>query len=86
MRAARVGVYLDVLEVAVECESDNRGMLGLEDRVPAGLTAIRVRVNIGADGVDRALLRDLVGWGDAHSVVACTLRDAPPMPVDIRVV
>jgi uncharacterized OsmC-like protein len=74
MRAAKLGVALDTLEVSVESESDNRGMLGLDETVSAGLSGLRTRVRIGAAGADGAQLQDIVRWADAHSPVACTLR------------
>lgn len=42
MRAAKLGVTLEALEVTVESESDNRGLLGLDDAVSAGLAACRL--------------------------------------------
>jgi len=86
MRAAKLGVALDTLEVSVESESDNRGLLGLDDKVSAGLAGLRMRVRIGAAGVDGAQLQDIVRWADAHSPVACTLYAAQESRVDIDVV
>jgi uncharacterized OsmC-like protein len=86
MRAARLGVELKALEVTVETESDHRGLLGLDDRVSAGFSAMRVRVRIGADGVDPSQLRELVEWGDAHSPVSCTVRHAPATSVEVEIV
>src|SRR5688572_30884264 len=75
MHAAKLGVTLEVLEVTVESESDNRGLLGLDDAVSAGLAAVRTRVRI-AGNVEADTLREIVAWADAHSPVGCTLRDA----------
>src|SRR5688572_2635367 len=75
MRAAKLGVTLEALEVTVESESDNRGLLGLDDAVSAGLAAVRTRVRI-AGNVEADTLREIVAWADAHSPVGCTLRDA----------
>lgn len=82
MRAARRGVHLRVLEVTVDSDSDHRGILGLDEAVPAGFTALRMRVKIGADGAE---LRSLVEWGEAHSPVTCTVRDAPPRRLEIEI-
>lgn len=86
MRAAREGIALGVLELAIDSESDHRGLLGLDERVSAGSLGMRVRVKIGAKGVDAARLRSLVEWGDAHSPVACTLRERPPVVMEVEVV
>ena len=86
MRAAKLGVALDTLEVSVESESDNRGMLGLDEKVSAGLGDLRTHVRIGAAGVDGAQLQEIVRWADAHSPVACTLREAGEGKLDVEVV
>jgi len=86
MRAASLGVHLKTLEVTVESESDQRGMLGLDERVSAAFTAMRVRVKIGADNVPPDELRTLAQWGDAHSPVACTVRNSPVTAVEVEIV
>ena len=74
MRAAVQGIRLHALEVLVESDSDNRGILGLADDVSAGLRALRVTVRIAGEA-DHAALGDLVRWADEHSPVGCTLRE-----------
>jgi uncharacterized OsmC-like protein len=86
MRAVRLGVPLKTLEVTVESESDHRGMLGLDERVSAGFTAMTVRIKIGADGVAPDELRTLAEWGNAHSPVACTVRNSPVTSVKVEIV
>ena len=86
MRAAKLGIALDTLEVSVESESDNRGMLGLDDTVSAGLSGLKMRVRIGAAGADGSQLQEIVRWADAHSPVACTLREAGEGKLDVEVV
>jgi uncharacterized OsmC-like protein len=84
MRATMLGIALDTLEVRVESESDARGLVGIPD-VQTALGNLRMSVRIGARGVDEAQLRALAAWGEAHSPVSCTLRDKPPVAVDIAV-
>lgn len=85
MRAARLGIALQTLEVTVESESDNRGILGLDDTVSARLAPVRTRVRIAGDA-EASSLRQLVAWGEAHSPVGCTIRDAAACSLDIEVV
>lgn len=85
MRAAKLGVKLNMLEVVVESDSDNRGILGLDDSVSAGLQALRTKILIGGEG-EPETLRSIVAWADAHSPVGCTLRRAPRCSLDIEVV
>jgi len=85
MRAAKLGIVLSSLEVTVESESDNRGMLGLDERVSAGLGALRTTVRIGGNA-ESTILRELVAWAEAHSPVGCTLRRPPASSLDVEVV
>jgi uncharacterized OsmC-like protein len=86
MRAAKLGVNLRTLEVTVESYSDNRGMLGLDETISAGLSPITVRVKIGAEDASPAQLRELADWGDRHSPIACTMRCSPNYSLEVEVV
>jgi uncharacterized OsmC-like protein len=86
MRAARLDVALTTLEVTVESEADQRGLLGLDERVSAGVAVLRTRVRIGATNADAEQLRALVQWGDTHSPVACTVRHAPACTLEVEIV
>jgi len=84
MRAAKLGVALSALEVTVETDSDLRGILGLDDSVRAGQSALRMKVRIAGNAAPQAL-RDIVRWADDHSPVGCTLRNPPACSLDIEV-
>jgi uncharacterized OsmC-like protein len=84
MRAAALGIRLQRLEVTVESDSDARGILGMDERISAGLQAIRTKVKIQGDAADEDL-RALVAWADAHSPVGCTLRSPPACTLDVEV-
>jgi len=77
MRAARLGINLTKLEVTVDSEGDHRGMLGLDDRISAGMSPLRTSVQIAADNAKPQELEELVRWADRHSPVGCTVRNAP---------
>ena len=85
MRAARLGINLRLLEVTVDAESDNRGLLGLDDRVSAGMSTMHARVTLAADGVSPEQLRELAAWGEAHSPVGCTVRNPPDFAVEVEI-
>ena len=76
-QAARLGINLTKLEVTVEGEGDNRGMLGLDDSISAGHSALRTNVRIGAQGATSEQLKELVQWASAHSPVGCTVDNGP---------
>jgi len=84
MRAAKLGITLDTLELTVESESDSRGLLGIGD-VSAALGAVRTKVKIRGDATPE-VLRDLAAWGDAHSPVGCTLRQSADCSLDVEIV
>ena len=86
LRAASLGVTLDKLDVTVESESDTRGMLGLDASISAGLSGLRTQVKIAAAGASADQLREIVRWADAHSPVACTVREAPEVRLEIEVI
>jgi uncharacterized OsmC-like protein len=83
MRAAVHGVTLDTLEVSVDSESDDRGLLGMDDSVPSGPLSGRVRVRLVAEGVDPATLDDLARWGVEHCPVCDALQRPVPLAVEI---
>jgi hypothetical protein len=84
MRAARLGINLSKLEVAVESEGDNRGILGLDDGISAAMSALRTTVQIAADNAGPEQLEELVRWSDKHSPVGCTVREASKNTLIVR--
>ena len=85
MRAAQLGVTLTTLEVRVESESDDRGLLGMDDAIPAGLLNVRTRIRIGAQGGEPERLRAIVQWAQAHSPVADTIQRAIPATTEVEI-
>ena len=63
IEAAREGVELSSLEVKVDSESDDHGILGMDESVPAGPLSVSVKVRASAEGVDDAALRRLIERG-----------------------
>ena len=84
MRAAREGIALSKLEVVVHSESDSRGLLGMDDSVPAGPLTSRAAVRIAAAGVGPERLREIVRLADSHSPVSDAIGRAVPRRVDIQ--
>ena len=85
MRAAKLGIAVEKLEVAFESKSDNRGLLGLDQSISAALIGLRAIVRIRAANTTPGELQSLVRWGDAHSPVACTLRSALAAGIEVVV-
>jgi uncharacterized OsmC-like protein len=82
MRAARLGITLRSLKVTVHSESDARGLTGI-DGVSTALSGMRMSIEIGAENVPDQQLRDLAAIGEAQSPVNCTLRERPPLAIEV---
>jgi uncharacterized OsmC-like protein len=85
-QAARLGIDLTKLEVTVEGEGDNRGMLGLDAAISAGHSALHTSVRISGRNATDEQLNELVQWAAVHSPVGCTVRDAPTNTLSVIVV
>ena len=83
MRAAHQGLDVGRVEVVVDSESDDRGILGIEDSVPAGPLSSRARVRIESNRVAREDLEQLIQWAESHCPVQDALRRAVPCSVEL---
>jgi uncharacterized OsmC-like protein len=86
MRAATEGITLAGLQVIVDGESNDLGILGIDDSIPAGPLSLRVRVTVGAQGMNEEGVRELVAWAIDHCPVYDGARRAVPVSVEIEVV
>jgi uncharacterized OsmC-like protein len=84
MRAAQEEVELADLEVTVDSESDDRGILGMDDEVPAGPLSVRVGIRVGASGLPPERLRAIAEWGASHCPVCDATRRAVPMTREVE--
>jgi len=82
MEAARDGVSLGRVEVEVDSESDDRGILGMDPGVPAGPASMSVRVRIEGDA-DDAKLRAIAKRGAARCPVCDAVKRAVPVSVEV---
>ena len=78
-----MGSALDTLGVVVDSESDDRGLLGIDESVPAGPLSGRVAVRLTADGVDPAVLEEIARWGVAHCPVCDALERVVPLTTEV---
>jgi uncharacterized OsmC-like protein len=83
MRAAMLGVELIGIEVTIDSESNDFGILGIDESVPAGPSSVRTRVKVRAKDADASALRELVDWAIAHCPVCDAIKRAIPMTVEI---
>ena len=84
IRAAAVGVVLRSVDVEVDSESDDRGILGLDPAIPAGALAVSVVVSIDAPGHDPVALNELAAWAIEHCPVTDTIARSVPLSVQVR--
>ena len=82
IRAAVLGHDVAPVEVTVDSESDDRGILGLDDAIPAGPISVRVVVALGGD-LPAEARRELVDWAIAHCPVSDAIARAVPLEVEV---
>jgi uncharacterized OsmC-like protein len=84
MRAAELGVRLDGLEVVVDSESDDAGILDVDATVPSGPLSMRVGVKVAGASVPDDEVREIVAWGVAHCPVCDAIKRAVPVAVEVE--
>lgn len=86
MRAAQLRVALESVEVTVDSESNDWGILGIGDDVgegvPAGPTSTRVAARVRGSASDAAL-SEIVNWAVDHCPVTDAVRRAVPITVEV---
>lgn len=80
IRAASTGAVHGAIEVTVDSESDDRGILGLDEGIDAGALSIRIIVSVEASR--DAWLRDAVDWAVRHCPVTDTI--GRPVPIEVQ--
>jgi uncharacterized OsmC-like protein len=81
LHAAARGIRIESISTELEGDIDLQGLLALDDGVPAGYRAIRMRMDIDADCSD-AELDDLLRFAQRHSPVCNTV--CRPVPVTVE--
>ena len=81
MRAAQLGLSADGLRVEVDSESDDRGILGVDESVPAG--PLSVRIGISMPSLEHAQLNDVAAWAVRHCPVSEMLGREVPIRLDL---
>jgi uncharacterized OsmC-like protein len=84
IRAAATGIDLERVEVTVDSESDDRGILGLDPEIPAGALSTKIAVSIRADGRTAGELESLARWAVDHCPVTDTARRAVPLELEVQ--
>jgi uncharacterized OsmC-like protein len=84
MEAARDDVRLDGLEVAVESGSDDRGILGIDESIPAGPLSIRLTVRVVSSLVPAERLERLARIAVARCPVSEAAGRAVPVALEVR--
>lgn len=83
MRAAYEGLDVTLVEVTVDSVSDDYGILGIDDAVPAGPISSRAQAQVEAVGATREQLEAVVRWADQHCPVQDAVRRAVPLQLEI---
>ena len=81
LHAMARGIAIRKMSTELVGDIDLRGLLGLDDTVPAGYEQIRIRMNVEADCSDEAL-DELMAYAQAHSPVCNTVCRPGPVVVE----
>jgi uncharacterized OsmC-like protein len=84
IRAATVGATVGPIEVTVDSESDDRGIIGLDDTIDAGALSMKVVVSFGGPAAGQEGVGELVDWAIRHCPVTDTIARSVPIEVEIR--
>jgi uncharacterized OsmC-like protein len=85
MHAATEELELTTLEVTVDSESDDLGILGIKDDVPSGPLSVRIKIKIGATNTDSDKLRDLAANAERFCPVSDLTRRSVPVDVQVSI-
>ena len=83
MRAAQLGWEDFGVEVDVDSESDDRGILGLDPSVRGGPLSMRIRLRLRANGVGLEGLEELAVWAVEHCPASDAVRRAVPVHIEV---
>lgn len=86
MKAALDEVQLGTVEVAVDSQSDDLGILGIDDGVPAGPLSVNVRVKLASNGSDPEKLKEIVAWAHDHCPLCDLTKRAVPITLETEIV
>jgi len=85
MRAAQLGIEGLSCEVEVDSASDDRGILGIDQSVPAGPASIRIGLRLSANDAASGDLEALGRWSVEHCPVSEAAGRAVPVDVDVDI-
>jgi len=84
IRAAALGTSVGPFEVTVDSESDDRGILGLDDAIDAGALSMKVLVAfIGPEAAGGDVAK-VVDWAVRHCPVTDAIARQVPIEVEVR--
>jgi uncharacterized OsmC-like protein len=86
MKAALDDVELGNVEVTVDSQSDDLGILGIDDGVPAGPLSVSIRVKVDSNGTDPDELRQLVSWAHDHCPLCDLTKREVPINLETEIV
>jgi uncharacterized OsmC-like protein len=84
MRAAQLGVELAGVEVSVDSQSDDRGILGIDEATPAGPLSTRVSARVSSPHASVEQIEDIVRWAVEHCPVTDAVRRASPLTIEVQ--
>ena len=84
IRAAETGIELTSVDVDVDSESDDRGILGLDPAISAGALSMKVVVAIVGPAASQKDVEALARWAVEHCPVTDSIARAVPLELEIK--
>jgi uncharacterized OsmC-like protein len=84
LRAAQLGQALARIEVVVDSESDDRGLLGMSAQIPAGPLSTRIVVRLSGDATESGTPEEIARWAVDHCPVSDAVGRAVPLKVEVE--
>ena len=84
MRAEMLDVDVGTIQVTVDSESDDRGILGIDPDVVAGPLSTRIVVRLGATELPSDAVEAIVRWAVDHGPVTEATTRSVPMEIVIE--
>jgi uncharacterized OsmC-like protein len=84
MEAAREDVSLTSLEIEVDSESDDRGILGMDETVPPGPLSTRIRIRPRAEAANSERIHEIADRGAGRCPVCDATKRAVKVSLQIE--
>ncbi len=84
MRAAQLELDVSKIETLVDSESNDYGILGIDESIPAGPFGVSIRVRLEGAAVGDERYQELVAWAVDHCPVTDAVLRSIPIETEVE--